>query len=77
MSELEKIAREYEMLARDLKAARECELLRIIRNKRKPIAERYAAMIHYSDWLFPNSLDESILESDISLFLAEIDSKPL
>lgn len=78
MSEQEKINREYAMIARDLKLARESFLLRIIRNKRQPISARYAAMILYSDWPLPEqSLDESILSEDIRLFLCDIDRKPL
>lgn len=48
----EKIRREYAMIARDLDGLREAHLMRIIRNKRLPIFERFAAILAYegAEW---------------------------
>jgi hypothetical protein len=49
MSDLEKISREYAMLARDLLLMQRDYLLRILRNKRKPDSERLAALKRYQE----------------------------
>lgn len=79
MNEIEKINREFAMIGRDLTMARESLLLRIIRNKRQPLASRFAALLHFRG-LLPNYAPYSSEESmgaELRLFLAQFDSGAL
>lgn len=78
MNELEKINRELMMIGRDLAQAREFYLLRIIRNKRQPIAARYAAMMLYKqNYRIANNLSNESLTREIMLFLNDLDRPAL
>jgi hypothetical protein len=78
MSDKEKIQRELDMLARDLHAMRDAYLIRIMRNKRLPLSERYAALMQYEGQFsqIDDLSDESLLR-EINQSLFEIDRKPL
>lgn len=75
MSELEKINRELMMIGNDIRLMKESALLRIIRNKRQPIAARYAAVCLYSPDVYDTKIDlsDESLISEINQFLHEID----
>jgi hypothetical protein len=78
MSDTEKIQRELDMLARDLHAMRDAYLVRIIRNKRLPLSERYAAHMQYAGiFQVPTDTSDETLEWEIKLSIQEIDRKPV
>jgi hypothetical protein len=76
MSDNEKIQRELDMLARDLHAMRDAYLIRIIRNKRLPLSERYAALMQYAGiFHLPDDSSDESLSWEINLSIVEIDRK--
>lgn len=66
MNRAEKIAHEYAILMRDLIGIRDAYLIRIMKNKRLPLSERYAALMHYymgNSPIPPSALsDDSMIE---------------
>lgn len=65
MSEAEKIQRELDLLARDLQGMRDAHLMRIIKNKRLPLSERWASLMIYEGHMTiaPHLSDESMRDA--------------
>lgn len=78
MSDTEKIQRELDMLARDLHAMRDAYLIRIMRNKRLPLSERYAALMQYAGrFTLPDDSSDEYLTNELKLMIIVLDSVPL
>jgi hypothetical protein len=77
MNSKEKIRRQWMMLSKDLFEMRRMHLIRLMKNKRLPLSERYAALMHIQgQTIAPDSSDESMLREIIDCLKA-IDSESL
>jgi hypothetical protein len=78
MNPNEKIQRELDMLAQQLHLMRDAYLIRIIKNKRLPLSERYAAHMQYDGCFhLPDDSSDAALKWELDLSIQEIDRKPL
>jgi hypothetical protein len=78
MGDNEKIQREIDMLARDLHAMRDAHLIRIMRNKRLPLSERYAALMQYAGrFKLPDDSSDEYLSNELKLMIIVLDSAKL
>jgi hypothetical protein len=74
----DKIQRELDMLARDLHGMRDAHLLRIIRNKRLPLSERYASlMIYEGAFHMPDNISDEFIGIALNQFLLNSDRRSL
>jgi len=74
----DKIERELDMLARDLHGMRDAHLLRIIRNKRLPLSERYASLLIYEGIFYKgDDISEELIAIALNQFLLNSDRRSL
>jgi hypothetical protein len=78
MNPNEKIQRELDMLARNLHLMRDAYLIRIMRNKRLPLSERYASLMQYSGrFKLPDDSSDEYLSNELKLMIIVLDSAKL
>jgi hypothetical protein len=57
---------------------RDAHLIRIIRNKRLPLSERYASLMIYQGQINPPAdLSDETIDWELKLLIQEMDRKPL